>query len=87
MRLHSPMARRVSTATTPTPPAAPAPPTTPPTPSGVVQLRVHCTLTKLAPIVAPATPATRMAAKASARALTDGRAEAGRVPEVGTGPS
>ena len=78
MVFHSPMARRTSTATTATPTAAITPPTTVPMPSGVEHAPTHWMLTKLYPIRAPQTPATRMAAKARARAWREGRAEAGR---------
>src|SRR5579883_2960175 len=78
MRRHSPMARRVSTATTPVPPAPVAPPTTAPMPTGVSHFPWHCTLTKLPPMAAPAAPPNRIAANARARALGDGSADTGR---------
>ena len=55
----------------------------PPIEVGVAQSPVHCTSTSAQPISPPAAPATRMAAKARARAKRDGRADSGR---AGSGP-
>ena len=72
------MARSTSTDTTATPPAATRAPRRAAIPLGVVQFPLHWMFTSEAPMRAPHTPATRMAAKAKIRARVEGRADSGR---------
>jgi dolichol-phosphate mannosyltransferase len=74
---HSPIARKTRTATTVVPIAATSAPMTKPIADPVEQSPLHWTSTRAQPIVAPATPAIRIEAKARARASREGRADSG----------
>ena len=71
------MARSTNVASTPTPPAAAMPPIIAPTPSASALSPWACKRAMAKPIIAPHTPATKMAVNAATRVPTDGSADSG----------